>query len=145
MGYWNQPQATTESRDAEGWFHTGDMINVDEDGFFFVAGRSKDMFISGGVNVYPAEIEAQLLQHQDIADAAVAAVPDPTWGELGVAFVVPVEGRSVTGADLAAFLADRLAKYKIPKQWRVLEDLPRTAYGKVIKDELMKIWKQQGL
>ncbi len=145
VGYWNQPQATTESRDAEGWFHTGDMINVDEDGFFFVAGRSKDMFISGGVNVYPAEIEAQLLQHQDIADAAVAAVPDPTWGELGVAFVVPVEGRSVTGADLAAFLADRLAKYKIPKQWRVLEDLPRTAYGKVIKDELMKIWKQQGL
>jgi len=144
LGYWNQPQATAASRDADGWFHTGDMVKVDEDGFFFVAGRSKDLFISGGVNVYPAEIENQLLQHPDLADAAVAAVPDPTWGGLGVGVVVPVEGRSVTVDDLAAFLEDRLARFKIPKRWLILEDLPRTAYGKVVKAELREMWKIQG-
>jgi fatty-acyl-CoA synthase len=143
LGYWNQPEATTASRDANGWFHTGDMVSMDDDGFFYIAGRAKDMFISGGVNVYPAEIENQLLQHPDLADAAVVGVPDPTWGELGVAFVVPVAGKEVTGDQLAAFLGDRLARFKIPKQWMVLDEMPRTAYGKVVKPQLQELWQEQ--
>jgi fatty-acyl-CoA synthase len=142
LGYWNQPEATAASWDDDDWFHTGDMVSVDEDGFFYIAGRAKDMFISGGVNVYPAEIENQLLQHPDLADAAVVGVPDPTWGELGVAFVVPVAGREVTGDQLAAFLSDRLARFKIPKQWMVLEEMPRTAYGKVVKPQLKQLWQE---
>ena len=93
QGYWHNPEATAEALDDQGWFHTGDQARVDEEGFFYVAGRQKDMIISGGVNVYPAEIEAELLQHEDIEDAAVVGVPDETWGEMGVAFVVPLAGR----------------------------------------------------
>jgi fatty-acyl-CoA synthase len=143
LGYWNQPEATAASRDDHGWFHTGDMVSVDDDGFFYIAGRAKDMFISGGVNVYPAEIENQLLQHPDLADAAVVGVPDPTWGELGVAFVVAVAGREVTGDQLADFLGGRLARFKIPKQWMVLDEMPRTAYGKVVKPQLQELWQEQ--
>lgn len=142
LGYWNQLEATAASRDADGWFHTGDMVSVDEQGFFFVAGRSKDLFISGGVNVYPAEIENQLLQHPALTDAAVIGVPDHTWGELGVGFVIALEGKTITGEDLGTFLASRLAKFKIPRKWMIVEDLPRTAYGKVIKGELLKIWQR---
>ncbi len=143
LGYWNQPETTAASLDEDGWFHTGDMVSVDASGFFFVAGRSKDLFISGGVNVYPAEIENQLLQHPALADAAVIGVPDPTWGELGVAFVVPLEGQEITGEELTSFLQNRLAKFKIPKKWVTVDALPRTAYGKVVKAELATIWEQQ--
>lgn len=145
LGYWNQPKATVASRDEGGWFHTGDMVRVDQDGFFFIAGRAKDMFISGGVNVYPAEIENQLLQHPDLADAAVIGVPDSTWGELGVGFFVPLEGREISGETLTAFLTDRLAGFKIPKRWMALDDLPYTAYGKVLKGELKKTWDENTL
>lgn len=141
-GYWEDPAATAESRDAQGWFHTGDMARVDDDGFFYIAGRAKDMFISGGVNVYPAEIESQLLQHSDVADVAVIGVPDDTWGEVGAAFVVPVAGAEPTVGQLSMFLEARLARYKIPKHVRVVEDLPRTPYGKVVKAELSKLWER---
>jgi fatty-acyl-CoA synthase len=141
LGYWNNPDATQASRDDGGWFHTGDMVSCDADGFFSIAGRAKDLFISGGVNVYPAEIENQLLQHPDLADAAVCGVPHDTWGEVGVAFVVPVEGREIDPGALEAFLADRLAKFKIPKHWVARADLPRTAYGKVVKPRLVEIWE----
>lgn len=135
-GYWRNPEATAASRDPEGWFHTGDLARVDEEGFFYIAGRAKDMFISGGVNVYPAEVEGELLQHPGVQDAAVIGVPHPTWGEVGVAFVVRRPGSSVPGEELAAFLAARLAKYKIPKEFISVEELPRTPYGKVVKGEL---------
>jgi fatty-acyl-CoA synthase len=135
-GYWNNPEATAAALDAEGWFHTGDLARRDEDGFFYIAGRLKDMLISGGVNVYPAEIEAELLLHPAVKDAAVVGVPDPTWGEIGVGCVVLREAESVTGEDLAVFLAGKLAQYKIPRRWLFLEALPRTPYGKVIKGEL---------
>jgi len=142
-GYWNNPEATAESRDADGWFHTGDMARYDADGFFYIAGRAKDMFISGGVNVYPAEIENVLLQHPSLADAAVVGVPHETWGEVGVAFVVAAEGETVAPEDLGRFAGERLARYKIPKEFRVVDVLPRTPYGKVVKGELVEEWKKE--
>lgn len=140
LGYWNNPAATAEALDAEGWFHTGDLARRDAEGFFYIAGRLTDMFISGGVNVYPAEIEAELLQHPEVADAAVVGVPHPTWGEVGVAFVVPRAG-TTPGADmLAAYLAARLARYKLPRDFVFVDALPRTAYGKVQKPVLQQMY-----
>jgi len=123
-------------RDSEGWFHTGDLARCDEEGFFSIAGRSKDMFISGGVNVYPVEIEAELLRCPAVRDAAVIGVPDPKWGEIGVAFVVPVSPASRSTEELTNFLANKLAKYKLPRDFIFVDALPRTAYGKVVKTEL---------
>lgn len=140
-GYWQNPEATAASRDAEGWFHTGDMARVDADGFFAIAGRGKDMFISGGVNVYPAEVENELLQYPGLADAAVIGVPDPTWGEVGIAFLVAAPGSAADDGPVRAFLAERLAKYKIPRQFVWVEALPRTPYGKVVKAELAERWR----
>ena len=135
-GYWNNPEATAAAMDADGWFHTGDLARRDEEGFYYIAGRQKDMLISGGVNVYPAEIEAELLLHPAVQDAAVVGVPDATWGEIGAGCIVLRQAGSVTGEDLAEFLSTRLAKYKIPRRWLFLDALPRTAYGKVVKGEL---------
>ena len=135
-GYWNNPEATAAALDPEGWFHSGDLARRDAEGFFYVAGRRKEMIISGGVNVYPAEIEAALLLHPEVADAAVVALPDERWGEIGVAFVVPLPGHQPGPEQLTAHLAERLAKFKIPKRFELVAELPRTAYGKVVKGEL---------
>jgi fatty-acyl-CoA synthase len=142
-GYWNNPEATSAAIDKRGWFHTGDMATRDEDGFYYIAGRAKDMFISGGVNVYPAEIENQLLQHPSLEDASVIGVPHSTWGEVGVAYVVPAEGEEVEAEALASFLGSRLARYKVPKDFIVTDELPRTAYGKVVKGELVDDWENR--
>lgn len=139
QGYWNQPEATAAALDGEGFFHTGDLARRDEEGFFSIAGRRKDMLISGGVNVYPAEIEAELLQHPDLRDAAVVGVPHATWGEAGVAFLV-AGARRPSDDELQAFLLERLAKYKLPRAFVFVEALPRTAYGKVVKGELRERW-----
>jgi fatty-acyl-CoA synthase len=136
LGYWNDPEATAAALDADGWFHSGDLARRDEDGFFWVAGRQKDMIISGGVNVYPAEIEAELVRHPEVQDAAVVGVPDEKWGEVGVAFVVPLPGATPSPDTLTAHLGERLARYKVPREYRFLAALPRTAYGKVVKAEL---------
>jgi fatty-acyl-CoA synthase len=135
-GYWHSPDVTAEAYDADGWFHTGDLARVDEDGFYTIVGRSKDMFISGGVNVYPAEVESALHQHPGVQDAAVVGVDHHLWGEVGVAFVVPAPGASPEATELVQFLTPRLARYKIPRDFVLLEELPRTAYGKVVKGEL---------
>lgn len=135
-GYWNDPGATAAALDADGFFHTGDLARRDAEGFFTIAGRRKEMLISGGVNVYPAEIEGQLLLCDGVADAAVVGVPDPTWGEVGVAFVVLRDGAEPGAGRLAAFLETRLARYKVPKEFVFVDALPRTAYGKVLKGEL---------
>lgn len=135
-GYWNNPEATAAALDADGWFHSGDLARRDEEGYFYIAGRQKDMIISGGVNVYPAEIEAELLQHAGVEDAAVIGVPDPKWGEIGVAFVVPLGGSELSEASLVEHLSERLARFKIPKAFRQVDSLPRTAYGKVLKEQL---------
>ena len=135
-GYWKNPAATAAALDDAGFFRTGDLARKDADGFFTIAGRRKDMLISGGVNVYPAEIEGELLLHPAVLDAAVVGVPEPTWGEVGVAFVVLRPGEPATKAELVAFAESRLARYKLPKDVVFVEALPRTAYGKVVKGEL---------
>jgi|CXWL01.1.fsa_nt_gi fatty-acyl-CoA synthase len=138
-GYWNKPEATAAVLDEDGFFHTGDLARRDDEGFFTIAGRAKDMLITGGVNVYPAEIEGVLLLHPGLADAAVVGVPDERWGEAGVAFLVGRDG-AVPQADLAAHLSERLARYKHPKAVVWVDELPRTAYGKVVKGELRTRW-----
>jgi fatty-acyl-CoA synthase len=133
-GYWNNEEATRASYSEDGWFRTGDLARRDEDGFFYIAGRRKEMFISGGVNVYPAEIEAELVSHPNVNDAAVVPIPDDTWGEVAVAFVVG----QIAEEELQEYLALRIAKYKLPKRYVFIEALPRTPYGKVVKEELRK-------
>jgi fatty-acyl-CoA synthase len=141
-GYWNNPSATAAAIDSTGWFHTGDLARCDEEGFFYIAGRSKDMFISGGVNVYPAEIEAELLRCPAVRDVAVIGVPHATWGEVGVAFVVPASATIPSTGELTNFLADKLAKYKLPRDFIFVDALPRTAYGKVVKTELRESFER---
>jgi fatty-acyl-CoA synthase len=135
-GYWRNPAATAAALDGDGFFHTGDLARRDAEGFFTIAGRRKDMLISGGVNVYPAEIEGELLLHPAVQDAAVVGIPDATWGEVGVAFVVTRPGATLSKPDLLAFAETRLARYKLPKEVVFVDSLPRTAYGKVVKGEL---------
>ena len=135
-GYWMNSAAAAAALDGDGFFHTGDLARKDADGFFTIAGRRKDMLISGGVNVYPAEIEGELLLHPAVMDAAVVGVSDPTWGEVGVAFVVLRPGEALTKEALLSFAEGRLARYKLPKEVLFVEALPRTAYGKVVKGQL---------
>jgi fatty-acyl-CoA synthase len=120
----------------DGWFHTGDLARVDEDGFYFIVDRKKDMFISGGENVYPAEVERALLEHPAVRAVAVAGVDDPRWGQVGAAWVVPAPGATPSASDLVAFARDRLAAYKVPKHVRFVAELPVSPQGKVLKRAL---------
>jgi len=137
-GFWNQPEATAAAIDTGGWLHTGDRAHRDAEGFYYIDGRIKDMFITGGLNVYPAEIENLLIEHPAVHDAAVLGIPDARWGEAGVALIVPRPGMHLTEADILRFLESRLARYKLPRAIYFRESLPRTPYGKVIKAELRK-------
>jgi fatty-acyl-CoA synthase len=139
-GYWHDPAATAEAYDRGGWFHTGDLARRDEEGFYYIAGRRKEMFISGGVNVYPGEIEVELLRHPQVQDAAVVGVDHPRWGEVGVGFVVPRPGESPDEQELAGYLGKRLASFKIPRAFRIVEELPRTSYGKVVRGQLREAY-----
>ncbi|MGZ8285824.1 MAG: class I adenylate-forming enzyme family protein [Allosphingosinicella sp.] len=133
-GYWNDPEATRAAFTAEGWLKSGDLARRDGDGFYWVAGRRKEMFISGGENVYPAEVENVLAGHPALAEAAVVAAPDPRWGEVGCAFLRLAEGGArPTAAELQAFCRARLAAFKVPASFEFVEDFPRTAAGKVRK------------
>jgi fatty-acyl-CoA synthase len=136
--YWNDEAATAAAFSPGGWFHTGDIGYLDEDGFLFIVDRLKDMFISGGENVYPAEIESALFAHPDVNEAAVVATADEKWGEVGHAFVVPAPQTSPTANELRAFLTERLAKYKVPKFFDIVDSLPRTGSGKVHKVSLRR-------
>ncbi|MFJ4937733.1 long-chain fatty acid--CoA ligase [Streptomyces pseudovenezuelae] len=136
-GYWGLPEETAASF-ADGWFRSGDAARVDEDGYVFIVDRIKDMIISGGENIYPAEIEDLLLGHPDIAECAVIGVPDDKWGEVPRAVVVPREGTTPDPDEVLASLAGRLAKYKIPKSVVVADELPRTASGKLLKSRVRK-------
>ncbi|MEV6237540.1 long-chain fatty acid--CoA ligase [Lentzea sp. NPDC051838] len=137
-GYWNDPVATAAAFTEDGWFRTGDIGRID-DGYLYVVDRVKDMFISGGENVYPAEVENALTDHPDIAEAAVVGVPDARWGEVGRAFVRPHTGAVVDPVALREFLVPRLAKYKIPVHVEVVAELPRTGSGKVLKPALRRL------
>ncbi|MDN0198525.1 o-succinylbenzoate--CoA ligase [Streptomyces sp. S.PNR 29] len=136
-GYWGLPEETAASF-ADGWFRSGDAARIDEDGYVFIVDRIKDMIISGGENIYPAEIEDQLLAHPDIVECAVIGVPDDKWGEVPRAVVVPREGAALDPDEVLASLAGRLAKYKIPKSVVVADELPRTASGKLLKSRVRK-------
>ncbi|HET7091923.1 MAG TPA: o-succinylbenzoate--CoA ligase, partial [Thermomicrobiales bacterium] len=131
-GYLNQ---TTPSLD-DGWFHTGDLGRLDEDGHLFVLDRRDDLIVSGGENVYPAEIEAVLLQHPAVAEAAVVAMADGRWGAVAAAFVVLRHGDRGTADDLIPFCRARLAAFKCPARWTALDALPRTASGKILRRAL---------
>ncbi len=135
-GYWNQPEATAAAFDEEGYLKTGDLCFADEDGFLYLVDRLKDMFISGGENVYPTEIENVIAELDQVSEAAVIAVPDERWGEVGLAYVVPVPGASVTPEAIAEHVRSRLARYKVPKAVVIVSSLPRTASGKLQKNVL---------
>nr|WP_315267584.1 o-succinylbenzoate--CoA ligase [Microbacterium lemovicicum] len=135
-GYLNLPEATAAAFTADGWFRSGDLGYVDADGYLFISGRSKDMIISGGENIYPAEVENLLADVPGVAAAAVIGVPDDRWGEVPWAVVTVAPGAAVDTTTVAAFLDGKLARYKIPKRVVVVDELPRTASGKVIKAEL---------
>ena len=135
-GYWGDEEETAKAVDKDGWLHTGDIAVMDERGYLRITDRIKDMFIMGGFNVYPAEVENLLFQHEDIAAAAVIGVPDERMGEVGMAFVVPVPGKSLDSDSLVAWSRDNMANYKVPRLFEVVDELPSNASGKVLKFEL---------
>ena len=135
-GYLDDPEATTAAIDADGFLHTGDLGTFDDDGYLRIVGRIKDMFIVGGFNAYPAEIENLLLGHPRIAQAAVIGVPDTRMGEVGMAFVVPTPGPAVEPAEIIEWSRDQMANFKVPRYVELLDELPMNATGKVVKDEL---------
>ncbi|WP_455361530.1 acyl-CoA synthetase [Streptomyces sp. SYSU K21746] len=132
-GYWGLPDETEAAFTGEGWLRTGDVARTDADGYAYIVDRVKDMFVSGGENVYPAEVEDVLLTHPDVAECAVIGIPDPVWGEVGRAVVVLKPGARAGEHDILDHLKGRLAKYKIPKSVVLADTLPRTASGKIIK------------
>jgi acyl-CoA synthetase (AMP-forming)/AMP-acid ligase II len=136
VGYLDDPEATAETIDADGWLATGDIGVLDADGYLAITDRLKDMFIVGGFNAYPAEIERQLLLHPDVAQAAVIGVPDGRLGEVGYAFVVPTAGVTIDGAAITAWCREHLANFKVPRYVESIDELPFNAGGKVMKFQL---------
>jgi acyl-CoA synthetase (AMP-forming)/AMP-acid ligase II len=134
-GYYKNPEGTAEAFHG-GWFHSGDLVRRDEEGFIYIVDRKKDMIISGGENIYPAEVEAVLYSHPKILEAAVIGVPDPQWGEAVKAFVVLREGQQLTAEEVIAHCTENLARYKRPRYVEFMKALPRNAAGKVLKREL---------
>lgn len=136
LGYWNREDATREAIDDDGWFRTGDAGYLDADGYLYIHDRVKDMIVSGGENIYPAEIENALMSHPGVADVAVIGVPDDKWGESPKALVVAAAGVEVTADDVIAFARTKLAGFKIPKSVDFIETLPRNPSGKILKKDL---------
>jgi fatty-acyl-CoA synthase len=135
QGYWNRAEATRDAFSGD-WFHTGDLARMDADGCLYIVERKKDMFISGGENVYPAEVENAIYELPQIAEAAVIGVRDEKWGEVGRAVVVLKKGRELTDEAIITHLQERLAGYKIPQRVVFVKQLPRNAAGKVLKSIL---------
>ena len=138
-GYYDNPEANAKSF-RDGWFRTGDLGHIDEQGFVYITGRASDMYISGGSNIYPREIEEKILTHPAIAEVAVLGLPDPVWGEIGVAVCVCRSGEKTSEAEIAGFLSEKIARYKMPKRFFFWDALPKSGYGKVpkrlVRDEL---------
>jgi acyl-CoA synthetase (AMP-forming)/AMP-acid ligase II len=135
-GYWDDPAATAEAIDPDGWLHTGDIGVLDTAGNLRITDRLKDMYVVGGFNAYPAEIEQVLVRHDGVSEAAVIGVPDERMGEVGKAFVVPRTGAAVTPDELVAWCREKLANYKVPRAVQLVDALPKNATGKVTKDVL---------
>lgn len=143
LAYWNLPEET-EQTIRDGWLYTGDLGRIDEDGYVYVVDRMGDMYISGGENVYPAEVEKALLNHPKVFEAAIIGVPDAKWGQAGRAFIKLKKGKTITLEEVVAFLKENVAAYKIPKSLEIVDDLPKTASGKIKKSLLAKrLLKQQ--
>ncbi len=140
-GYWQNPEATAETL-LDGWLHTGDLAIEDEEGFFFLVGRTKELIVTGGLNVYPNEVEEVLRTHPAVADVAVVGTPDDTWGESTTAFVI-TRGKDLSAADLLDHCRVSLADYKVPKRVHFVDDFPRTTSGKVVKSRLVSPKEQQ--
>ena len=138
LGYWGRPDATAETLRG-GWLYTGDLASMDEDGFVTIAGRRGEMIISGGENIYPAEIEQALAEHPAVAESAVLGAADPKWGQRPVAFVACWPGTEATDEELLGFLSEHLARFKLPREIRLLPILPKNAAGKVIRPQLKKL------
>jgi malonyl-CoA/methylmalonyl-CoA synthetase len=140
-GYLDNPSASAAAFTADGWFRTGDLGTLDEDGYLRISGRAKELIITGGYNVYPREVEELLRSHASVADAAVVGAPSARWGETVVAFVVPAADCLAGSADLLstldAFAAAHLVSYKRPREWRVVESIPRNALGKILRHKLV--------
>jgi fatty-acyl-CoA synthase len=134
-GYWNNSEATAQTI-VDGWFHTGDIVRKDSEGYYFVVDRKKDMFISGAENVYPAEVEQILYSHPAVAEVAVVGVTDEQWGEVGKAFIVLRKQQAVSVEELREFCRDKIAKYKVPKHWVFMDELPKGHSGKILKRAL---------
>jgi fatty-acyl-CoA synthase len=141
-GYWNRPEDTEASKEGD-WFRTGDVVRVEADGWGYAIDRVKDMIISGGENIYPAEVEAVLITMPQVSDCAVVAVPDERWGEVGMAMISLRPGQTLSEADVRDFLAQRLARYKVPKYFTFLDSLPRNATGKILRSQLRSQARQK--
>lgn len=140
VGYYDNPEANAKAF-RNGWFRTGDLGHMDDEGFVYITGRASDMYISGGSNIYPREIEEKILTHPSVGEVAVLGVPDATWGEVGIAVCVARDGeKAVSEAEMAAFLSPKVPRYKMPKRFFFWESLPKSGYGKVpkrmVRDEL---------
>ena len=142
-GYWRMPEKTKEEFTADGWFKTGDVGKIDERGYVTIVGRSKDLVITGGYNVYPAEVEGFINELPGVAESAVVGLPHPDFGEGVVAVVVPKPGSQLDGAAIVGALKGRIANFKVPKQVFVVNELPRNTMGKVQKNLLRQ--QHQGL
>ena len=136
IGYWNLPEATAKTMTGDGWIHTGDAGYLDEDGYLYIHDRMKDMIISGGENVYPAEVESAIFGHPAVQEVAVIGIPDQKWGETVKAVVVPKPGMSIDEADIIAWARERIAAFKAPRSVDVIEALPRNASGKILRKDL---------
>jgi acyl-CoA synthetase (AMP-forming)/AMP-acid ligase II len=136
VGYWNDPDATAATIDADGWLHTGDVGKLDADGNLSITDRLKDMYVVGGFNAYPAEVEQVLVRHESVSEAAVIGVPDARLGEVGRAFVVARASATPTEEELIGWCKERLAGYKVPRTVVLVDSLPRNATGKVDKKVL---------
>ncbi len=138
-GYYENPEANAKAF-RDGWFRTGDLGHMDEEGFVYITGRASDMYISGGSNIYPREVEEKVLTHPAVGEVAIVGVPDPVWGEVGIAVCVAREGMQVSEGEIAEYLAAKVPRYKMPKRFFFWEALPKSGYGKVpkrmVKDEL---------
>jgi len=142
-GYHDNPEANAKAF-RHGWFRTGDLGHMDAEGFVYITGRSSDMYISGGSNIYPREIEEKILTHPSIAEVAVLGVPDPKWGEVGIAVCVARQGARVEEGALRDFLGDKISRYKMPKRFVFWDEMPKSAYGKIAKKLIREELQRRG-